>query len=121
MSKEAYLDEASNTLRLMVHQTAMCLHSLSAVSYSPHEPADSGISSTSWYLVDSSSHPGFSLAQLQSVGGDHSHGYRSHQNLYSATRCMVLGFALARQLMQMPAAAHSIPNISELLLHDLQL
>jgi len=34
---------------------------------------------------------------------------------------VVLGFALADQLVQMPAAAHSIPKISELLLPDLQL
>jgi len=34
---------------------------------------------------------------------------------------VVLGLALAVQLVQMPAAAHSIPKISELLLHDLQL
>jgi len=48
MSKEAYLDEASNALRIMVHQTAMWLHSLSATSYAPHEPPESGISSRSW-------------------------------------------------------------------------
>jgi len=59
--------------------------------------------------------------QLQIVGGDHPCGYRSHQDLYSATMCVVLGFALAVQLVQMPAAAHSTPKISELLLHDLQL
>ena len=47
MSKEAYLDEASNTLGLMVHQTATCLHSLSAVSYGPDEPPECGTSSTS--------------------------------------------------------------------------
>jgi len=35
--------------------------------------------------------------------------------------CVVLGFALAIQLVQMPAPTHSIPKISELLLHDLQL
>jgi len=35
--------------------------------------------------------------------------------------CVVLGFALAVQLEHMPAAAHSIPKISELLLHDLEL
>jgi len=35
--------------------------------------------------------------------------------------CVVLSFALAVQLVQIPAAAHSIPNISELLLHHLQL
>jgi len=33
---------------------------------------------------------------------------------------VVLGVALAGQLVQMPAAAHPIPKISELLLHDLQ-
>ena len=48
MSKEAYLDEASNTLTLTVHQTATCLHSLSASSYGPHEPPECGISLTSW-------------------------------------------------------------------------
>jgi len=47
MSKEAYLDEASNTLRLMVHQTVMCLDSVSAAVYGPHEPPESSISSTS--------------------------------------------------------------------------
>jgi len=35
--------------------------------------------------------------------------------------CVVFGFALAVQLVQMPAAAHSILKISVLLLHDLQL
>jgi hypothetical protein len=121
MSKEAYLDEASNTLRLMIHQTATCLHSLSAALYDPHEPAESGISWTSSCSVESSSHAGLSFAQLQCVDGDHSRGYRSHQDLYSVTMCVVLSFALAGQLMQMPAAAHSIPKISELLLHHLQL
>ena len=82
MSKKAYLDEASNTLRSMVHQTATCLHSLSAALYGPHERPESGISSTSWCQVDSSSHPGLSCAQLRIVGGDHSPGYRSHQDLY---------------------------------------
>jgi len=121
MSKEEYLVEASNILRLMVHHTAMYLHSLSAGSYDPHEPAESGISSTSWCLVDSSSHAGLSFAPLQSVGGDHSHSYHSHQVLYSVTICVVFSFALAGQLVQMPASAHSIPKISELLLHDLPL
>ena len=48
MSTEAYLDEVSNTLMLMVHQTATCLHSLSAALYGPHEPPESRISSMSW-------------------------------------------------------------------------
>jgi len=121
MSKEAYIDEASNTLRWIVPLAAMCFHSMSAASYGPHEPPESGISLTSWCSVDSSSHPALSFAQLQSVGTDHSHGYRSHQDLYSVTMCVVLGFALAIQLVQMPAATASIPNISELLLHNLQL
>jgi len=121
MSKKAYLDEVSNTLRLMVHQTATCIHSLSAASYVPHEPPESGISWTSWCSVDSSSHAGLSIAQLQSVCGDHLRSYHSHQVMYSVIMCVVLGFALARQLVQMPAAAHLIPKISELLLHDLQL
>jgi len=121
MSKEAYLDEVSNTLRLMSHETATCLHSLSAPSYVLYKPPESGISSTSWCSVDSSSHAGLSFVPLQSVGEDHSHSYRSHQDLYSVTMCVVLGFALARQLVQMPATAYSIPKISELLLHNLQL
>ena len=121
MSKEAYLDEASNILRIMVHQIATCLLSLSAASYISHEPPEWGISSTSWCSVDLSSHAGLSFVPLQSVGEDHSHSYRSHQDLYSVTMCVVLGFALARQLVQMPATAYSIPKISELLLHNLQL
>ena len=48
MSKEAYLDEVSDTIRLMVYQTATCLHSLSAALYGPYEPPESGISTTSW-------------------------------------------------------------------------
>ena len=48
MSTEAYLDEASDTVRLMVHRTATCLHSLSATSYGPHQPPESGMSSTTW-------------------------------------------------------------------------
>ena len=121
MSKEAYLDEASNTLRLMVHQTVMCLHSVSAAVYGPHEPAESSISSMSGCYVDWSSHEGPSFARLQIVGGDHSRSYRSHQDLNSVSMYVVLNFALAVQLVQMPATAHSIPKISELLLHDLQL
>ena len=35
--------------------------------------------------------------------------------------CMVLGSALAGQLVQIPAAARSIPRTSELLLHGLLL
>ena len=35
--------------------------------------------------------------------------------------CVVLGFALAVHLVQMPAASHSMPKISKLLLHHLQL
>jgi len=120
MSKEAYLDEASNTLRLMGHHAATCLQSLSATSYGFQETPESSILLTSWCSVDSSSHAGCSSAQRQSVGGDHSHGYRSHQDLYSITMCLVLGVALAGQLMQLPAAAHSIPKISALLLHDVQ-
>jgi len=121
MSKEAYRDEASNTLGLMVHQTATYLHSMSASSYDSHDPLESDISLTSRCSVDSSSHAGLSFAPLQSVGGEHSRGYHSHQNLYSVTMCVVLGFALAGQLVQMPATAHLIPKISELLLHDLHL
>jgi len=121
MSQEAYLDEASNTLRLMVHQTATCLLSLSAASYRPHEPPESSISSMSWCSVDLSSHAGLAFVQLQSICGDHLCGYCSHQDLYSVTMCVVLGFALAGQLMQMLVAAHSISKISELLLQDLQL
>jgi hypothetical protein len=59
--------------------------------------------------------------QVQSVDEEHSRGYRSHQDLYSVTMSVVLGFALAGQLVQMPATTHSIPNIAELLLHNLQL
>jgi len=55
-----------------------------------------------------------------STGGDHLRGYRSHQDPYSVTISVVLGFALAGQLVQMPAAAHSIPIVSELLRDDLQ-
>jgi len=121
MSREAYLDEASNTLRFMVYQTAMGLHSLSAALYYPHEPPKSGVSLMSWCLVDSSSQAGLSFAQLQSVGGVHLRGYRAHQDLYSVTMSLLFGFALAGQLVQIPAAAHSIPKISELLLLDLQL
>jgi len=90
MSKEAYLDEASNTLRLMVHQTSTCLNSLSAASYGSHKPPEVSISLTLCCLVDSSSHAGLSFVQLQSVCGDHSRGYRRHQDLYSVTMCMVL-------------------------------
>jgi hypothetical protein len=59
--------------------------------------------------------------QLQSIGGDNLHGYRCHQHLFTVTMCVALSLALARQLVQMPAAAHSIPNISALAPPDLQL
>jgi len=121
MSKEAYLDEASNNLKLMVHQTATYLHSLSATAYGSDEPPESGISSMLWWSVDSSSNAGLSSAAFQSICRDHMSSYHSHRDLYSVTVCMVLGFAPAGQLVQMPAAAHSVPKISELLLHDLQL
>jgi hypothetical protein len=47
--------------------------------------------------------------------------YPSHQDLYSVTVCVVLGFAQARQLVQLPTASHSLTKISEVFLHDLQL
>ena len=119
--KRRTLMNCPNNLRLMVHQTAKCLHSVSAASYSPLETPESGKSSTLWYSVDSSSHAGLSFAQLQRVDGDRSHGYYSHQDQYSVTMCVVLSFALARHLVQMPAAAHSIPRTSELSLHSMLL
>ena len=121
MYKDAYLDERSNTLRLMDHQTPMCLHSLSASSCGPHSSRESRISSTSTCSVDSSCHVGISFEQFKGVCGDHSDRYHSHQDVYSLTMCVVLGFALAGQLMQIPAASHSIHNISEWLLHILQM
>jgi len=105
----------------MVHQTATCLHSLPAAVYGSHETPESGKSLASLCSVDSSSHAGHSFAQLQRLDGDHSCGYHSHQDPYLVIMCVVLGFALAVQLMQMPAAAHSIPGTSELLLHGLLL
>jgi len=121
MSEEAYLDEASNTLRLTVHQTAMCLQCLPAVLYRPHKPPESGIASMPWCSVDSSCHAALSFVPLQVSGGDPSSCYRSNQNQYSVTMCVVRGFALAGQLMQMPAAAHWIPKISCISPHDSQL
>jgi len=58
------------------------------------------------------------LFKLQRVDGDYLRGYHSHQDPYSVTMCVVHVLALAWQLAQMPAAAHSIPRTSELLLHD---
>jgi len=111
MSKETYLDEASNTLRLMVHQTATCLHSPSAASYDPHQPPESDPLSTSWCSVDSSSLAGLSFAPLQRIGGDHSRSYRSHQDLYSVNMRVVLGFALASQLVQIAChCSFNLPN-----------
>ena len=121
MSKETYLDEVSDTLRLMVHQTATCHHSLSAATYGPHKPPESGKSSKSWCSVDSLSHAGLLFATLKSIGGDHSHSYHSHLYLYLVSMCVVHSLALAGQLVQMSAAVHSIPKISQLLLHDLWL
>jgi len=104
---------------MIAHLTDKCYHSLSATSYSPHETPGSGKSSTSWCLDDSSSCTGHSVGLLQSVDGDHSQGYHSHQDPYSVTMCVVLSFALTRQLVQMPAAACSIPRTSELLPYGL--
>jgi len=104
----------------MVHQTATCLETLSGISDDHHGTPESGKSSISGYLVDSSSCAGLSTEPLQSVGDDHSHDYHCHQVLYSVTGCVVLCFALARHLMQMHATAHSIPRTSEVLLHGLQ-
>jgi len=99
----------------------MWLHSLSSGSYGPHGTPESGKSLLSWCSVNSSRYAGLLFSQLQWVDGDDSHGYHSHQDPYSVTMCVVLGFALAGQLRQMPATAHSIPRTSELLLHGLLL
>jgi len=75
----------------------------------------------SWCSVDLSSNAGLSFTPLQIVGGDHSRGSYSHQDRASVTMSVVLGSAPTGQLTQMRAAAHSLPKISELLRHDLQL
>jgi len=97
--KKRTLINHPNNLRLMVHQTATCLHTLSAASYGPHETPESGKWLSSWCSVDSSSHTGLSFGQLQSVVWEQSLGYHSHQGPYSVTMCVVLGFALAGQLV----------------------
>jgi len=102
---------------MMVHHIATYLHCLSAALYVTDETPESGKSSSSWCLVDSISHAGHSFAQLPRVDGDEWRSYHSHQDPYWVTIYVVLGFALARQLVQMPATAHSIPWTSELLLH----
>jgi len=72
---------------MKVHQTATCLHSLSATSYGPHKTPELGKSLSSWCLVHSSSHEGLLFAQLQHGDGDHWRGYHSHQDQYSVTMC----------------------------------
>jgi hypothetical protein len=111
MYTEEYLDEASNTLRLLAHQTATYLQSLSTAWYGPPKAPASSMSLMWWCSVDSSSHAELSFEQLQSVGRDHLCCNCSHQDMNSVTLWVVLGFALAGQLVQMPAAAHSIPKI----------
>jgi len=105
----------------MVRQTATCPHSLSAIWYGSHRTPQSGKSLMSWCSVDSLHRAGLSFGPLKRVGGDHSHGYWSHLDLYSVPLGVVLCFATAGQLMQMPATAHSIPRTFQLLLHGLLL
>jgi len=119
MSNKAYLDEAFLQSKMIAHLTEKWLHSLSAASYGPHKTPESSKSSTSWCSVDSSSHAGLSFGPLQRVDGDHLRSYHSHQDLYSVTMYVVLCFALTGQLVQMPAAALSVPRASELLPHGL--
>jgi len=103
----------------MDHLTETCLQSLSATSYGPHETGKSGITSTSRCSVNSSSRAGLSFGPLQTVDGDHSRGYHSHQDPYSVTMYGVLCFALTGKLVHMVAAAHSAPRTSDLLPHGL--
>jgi len=105
----------------MSHLTARCLHSLSAASYGPYKTAEYGKLSTLWSSVDSSSGARLLIGPLQRDDGDHSHGFHSHRVLYTVGMCMVLNFAPAGQLMQMHAAAQSIPRTFELSLNGLLL
>jgi len=97
-----------------------CLHYLSAAWYGSHQNPESSKSWTLWCSVDSWSCAELSFGPWQSVDGDHQWGYHRHQDPYSVTMGVVLWFALAGQLMQMPATAHSIPTICEVSMYDLQ-
>ena len=118
LSNGEYLDESSKQCDIFVHQTATCLHYLRAAMHSPQETPQSGDSLLSWCLVDPSSSAGLWFEQLHSIGGDYLRSNHSHQDTYSVTMCVVLCFALAGELVQIPDAAYSIPRTSVLLPHS---
>jgi len=121
MSTQAYLNAPSEQSNMIVHHTATCFNTLSAVSYCPHRTPESGKSSMLWCSVDLSSFVDLSFGPHQNVGGDELGGYHRHQDTYSITLYLVLCCALAGQLMQIPATAHLIPRTYVLSQHGLQL
>jgi len=99
----------------MAYLTAKCLHCRWVASYCPHKAPESGYSLTSWCLVDSSSHAGLPLEQIESAEGDRSCSYQNYQDQYALSLSAVLCFSLTGKLMAVPTAVHSIPRTSELL------
>jgi len=101
--------------KTIVYLRATCLRSLSDCLYGAQMTPQYSKSWTLWCSVNSSTHVWHSLALMQSDGGDHLGGYESHQNLYSVSRYVELGFDLAGQLVPMPGTAYSLPRTSVLL------
>jgi len=122
MFKESYLDYTALIMIICpCHLTARRLHALKPASYGPPDSVGTGISSTSWCSVGSSSHGGFSFGPLQWASGDHSLCDHNHWVQCVIAMCVGLCFAQVGQSMQRTASAHWIPRTSQLLLYDLLL
>jgi len=106
---------------MMVHQTATHLNSWSTAPCDPRRTPESAKSSMLWCSVDSICPTGLTFGRLQIVGGAHLPSDQSCQDQCSVSMSVWLYFAIARQLVKLPATVHSIARSSELLLNCLQL
>lgn len=99
--------------------TTMTVDALPAAWDGCYETAECGKSSMSLCLVDSAGRARQSFGPLQCICGEHLLGYCSYHNLCSVVMYMQLSFVPARQVVQLPGTAHSIPRISQLHWHCL--